>query len=70
MSKTLVDIPDELMAEARLALGPGTTKADAVRTALTNLVVRHRQEATIDWLVSDDPLADLRDPAVRSSARR
>jgi Arc/MetJ family transcription regulator len=70
MTKTLIDIPDDLLAEARAALGDGTTKADAVRTALAELVRRHHQTATLDWLVTRDPLADLMDPEVRAAARR
>jgi Arc/MetJ family transcription regulator len=70
MTKTLIDIPDELLAEARSAIGEGTTKADAVRTALTELVRRHRQAQVLDWIVEADPLADLRNSEVRDSARR
>ena len=70
MTKTLIDIPDELLAEARAVIGPNTTKADAVRTALAELIRRHRQRAVIDWVVETDPLADLRDPEVRAAARR
>ncbi len=70
MTKTLIDIPDDLLAEARAALGDGTTKADAVRMALAELVRRHHQATTLDWLVTHDPLVDLMDPEVRSAARR
>lgn len=70
MTKTLIDIPDELLAEARAAIGEGTTKADAVRTALTELVRRHRQTQVLDWIVESDPLADLRNPEIRDAARR
>ena len=70
MAKTLIDIPDELLEQARQALGGNVTKADAVRTALAELVRRHRQRAAVDWFVTTDPLVDLRDPAVRAAARR
>lgn len=70
MTKTLVDIPDELMEAAREALGPGASKAETVRTALAEFVRRRRQAATIDWFTGTDIIADLRDPAVREAARR
>jgi Arc/MetJ family transcription regulator len=70
MAKTLIDIPDELMRDARNALGPGTTKAEAVREGLRVLVRTARQREGIRWLAEEDPLADLRDDEVRAGARR
>lgn len=70
MTKTLVDIPDDLMADAQQALGPKTTKAQAVRQALVEMVQRHRQLAAIDWLETTDALGDLADPEVKAAARR
>lgn len=44
MTKTLVDIPDELLAEAMELLGT-TTKAETVRRALAESVARRRTPA-------------------------
>lgn len=68
MTRTLVDIPDDLMEEARALLGPGTTKAETVRTALAELVRRRRQAAAVDFFTGVDIVADLREPEVRAKA--
>lgn len=70
MAKTLIDIDDELLERARAILGSGTSKKDAVNTALSKLVRLHDQRRTIDWIIATDPIADLRDPEVRGAARR
>jgi Arc/MetJ family transcription regulator len=70
VSKTLIDVNEDLLARARAILGPGVTKKDAVNTALSKLVRLHDQRETIDWIVATDPIADLRDPEVRAAARR
>jgi Arc/MetJ family transcription regulator len=70
MAKTLIDIDEDLLQRARTSLGPNTTKKDAVNTALSKLVRLHGQRETIDWIIATDPVADLRDPKVRSAARR
>ena len=70
MSKTLIDVDEELLERARSILGPGATKKDAVNTALSKLVRLHDQRATVDWIIATDPIADLRDPKVRTAARR
>ena len=70
MSKTLIDVDEELLERARSILGPGATKKDAVNTALSKLVRLHDQRTTIDWIIATDPIADLRDPKVRAAARR
>lgn len=70
MTKTLVDIPDDLMEAARAVIGKDATKAETVRTALQELVRRHRQRTAVDWFAATDVVADLRDPEVRASARR
>jgi Arc/MetJ family transcription regulator len=70
MAKTLIDVDAELLERARAALGPNTTKKDAVNTALSKLVRLHDQRAAIDWIIATDPVADLRDPEVRAAARR
>jgi Arc/MetJ family transcription regulator len=70
MSKTLIDVDDALLERARVILGPGVTKKDAVNTALSKLVRLHDQRDTVEWITSTDPIADLRDPQVRAAARR
>lgn len=70
MTKTLIDIDDDLLTRARTVLGPATTKKDAVNTALSKLVRLHEQRETIDWIIAADPAADLRDPEIRAAARR
>ncbi|MFT4262784.1 MAG: type II toxin-antitoxin system VapB family antitoxin [Nocardioides sp.] len=57
MTKTLIDIPDELLADAMRLLRV-TTKADAVRTALAEAVRRRETEAfRIARQVKDDLVA-------------
>jgi Arc/MetJ family transcription regulator len=70
VSKTLIDVDEDLLGRARAILGPHTTKKDAVNTALSKLVRLHEQRETIDWIIATDPVADLRDPEVRAAARR
>ncbi len=70
MSRTLVEIPDELLAEARRIAGPGVSKAATVRLALMEMVRRHRQLETVEWFAESDALGDLNDPDVRKRARR
>jgi Arc/MetJ family transcription regulator len=69
MPKTLIDIPEELLAEAMEVLG-ATTKAEAVRTALAIVTRQHRQRAVLGWIAESGVLADLNDPDVRAAARR
>lgn len=70
MTKTLIDIDDNLLTRARAILGPSATKKDAVNTALSKLVRMHEQRETIDWIIATDPAADLRNPEIRAAARR
>lgn len=60
MTKTLIDIPDDLMAEAMDALG-AKTKAEAVRTALAMVSRQERQRRAIRVLSESDLLTDLTD---------
>ncbi|WP_154402604.1 type II toxin-antitoxin system VapB family antitoxin [Nocardioides speluncae] len=69
MTKTLIDIPDDLMAEAMEALGV-STKAEAVRTALARVARQDKQREFIHWVAETDALGDLGDPEVRAAARR
>lgn len=68
MSKTLVDLNDELLAEAARLLGT-RTKKDTVNGALAELVKQRRREALVEWLATD-PLPDLRDADVMGQAWR
>ena len=70
MSKTLIDIDDELLDRARQLIGPNATKRDAVNTALSRFVRLHAQREAVDWIADNDPVADLRDPDVKAAARR
>ena len=69
MTKTLIDIPDDLMAEAMEALG-AKTKAEAVRKALALVSRQERQRQAIRWFAESGAFEDLNDPDVRASARR
>jgi hypothetical protein len=62
MTKTLVDIPDELM-------GPRAAKAETVRAALGELVRRRKLEEVMARL-DGGTLRDLDDPEVVRSAQR
>lgn len=60
MTKTLVDIPDELLAEAMELLGT-RTKAETVRQALAESVARRRTPAMelarrLDVVYTDGPI--------------
>jgi len=70
MSKTLIDIDDELLDRARQLIGPNATKKDAVNMALSRFVRLHAQREAVDWIAEADPVADLRDPDVKAAARR
>jgi Arc/MetJ family transcription regulator len=70
VSKTLIDIDDELLDRARQLIGPNATKKDAVNMALSRFVRLHAQREAVDWIAEADPVADLRDPDVKAAARR
>ncbi|HWE68925.1 MAG TPA: type II toxin-antitoxin system VapB family antitoxin [Acidimicrobiales bacterium] len=69
MTRTLLDIPDDLMEEARKTLGPRATKAETVRVALREMVRRHKLEEMMARLDAG-ALSDLDDPDVVRSAQR
>lgn len=68
MTKTLIDVDDDLLAEAGKILGT-STKKDTVNQALDEIVKRQRREELIEWLTSEDA-PDLLDPAIRRDAWR
>jgi len=69
VSKTLIDIDDELLDKAGAILGT-TTKKDAVNQALRDVVDREERAKGLQWLHESDALGALRDPEVRARARR
>jgi Arc/MetJ family transcription regulator len=69
VTRTLVDIPDELLEEARSLLGTGTSKAETVRVALAEMVRRRKLAAMMDRLDAGT-LGDLDDTDVVRSAQR
>jgi Arc/MetJ family transcription regulator len=68
MTKTLIDIDDELLAKAAAVLGT-STKKDTVNTALAAVL---RQRAAAQFLASakDGLYDDLLDPEVMKGAWR
>jgi len=70
MTKTLIDIDDELLDRARQLIGPAATKREAVNVALSRFVRMHAQREAVDWIAEADPVADLRNPDVKAAARR
>jgi Arc/MetJ family transcription regulator len=69
VTRTLVDIPDELMEQARRVVGPNSTKAETVRVALAEMVRRHELRGMMARLDAG-ALRDLDDPEVIRSAQR
>jgi len=68
MSKRLVDIDDDLLAEATTILGASTMK-DAVNRSLESVVVAARRRRHADRLLDMRGL-DLDDPQVMAGAWR
>lgn len=68
MTKTLIDIDDELLADASIVLGT-RTKKDTLRSALTEAVAVARRREHLALLRSEG-LPDLSDPEVMEGAWR
>ncbi|MDA8370809.1 MAG: type II toxin-antitoxin system VapB family antitoxin [Nocardiopsaceae bacterium] len=68
MSKTLVDIDDELLADAQAALGT-RTKKDTITQALRNAVAEQMRRAEFEFWAQGGT-QDLADPAVMDEAWR
>jgi Arc/MetJ family transcription regulator len=66
MAKTLIDIDEQALARAQVALGT-TTKKDTVNEALTQVAALAARRRDLDRL-HNDTLPDLRDPQVMSRA--
>ena len=69
MTKTLIDIDDDLLDRAATVLGV-TTKKDTVNVALQDVVDRAERAKGLAWLFSTHALDDLSDPEVIQAARR
>ncbi|NNH70237.1 type II toxin-antitoxin system VapB family antitoxin [Nocardia uniformis] len=67
MAKTLIDIPDDLMEQARQVTG-GATKTETVRTALRLLVRQQQQHDAIAWFADNDVF--LTDDELKAEAER
>lgn len=68
MTKTMVNLDDELFDKARSILRTHG-KTETVNAALREVVERQARQAWLDWWASD-PLPDLRDPKVMQEAWR
>lgn len=68
MSRTLIDLDDDLLQRAAQALGTGTKK-DTVNTALAEVVKAELRRRHLDHLVGGG-LPDLSDPGVMDHAWR
>lgn len=68
MAITSMDIPRELLDELKTLKGMRTNR-EAVLYALNEVIQRERQQDAISWMHQNDPLADLREPAVQAQAR-
>lgn len=68
MAKTVIDVDDELLAEAAEELGTRTKKA-TVNAALAEVARMARARAHVEWLAGGG-LPDLGDPGVMRDAWR
>ncbi|MCO7221500.1 DUF2191 domain-containing protein [Klenkia sp. PcliD-1-E] len=68
MTKRLIDIDDDLLAQARRELGT-TGISDTVRTALRQAAAASARARQVDWLAAGG-LAELADPAQRADVWR
>lgn len=66
MSRTLIDVDDEMLGRASELLGTGTKK-DTVNAALAEVVRAEMRRKHVEHLL-DGGLADLSDPAVMDGA--
>jgi Arc/MetJ family transcription regulator len=68
VTKRLIDLDDELLAEAQRELHT-TGVSDTVRQALRQATAAAARARQLDWL-TDGGLAELADPAVRAKVWR
>lgn len=67
MSMTSVDLPKELIEQAKVATGEHTVRG-ALISALTEVVTRSRQQDALGRLAQHDFLGDLLDPGIAARA--
>ncbi|GJF28143.1 hypothetical protein KNE206_08430 [Kitasatospora sp. NE20-6] len=60
MARTVIDVDDELLAEAAEIFGT-TTKVATVNAALADAIKRRKRESFLDWL-AEGGLPDLTGP--------
>jgi Arc/MetJ family transcription regulator len=66
MSRTVINLDDELVAEAAEILGT-KTKVSTVNATLKEFVAQHKRRQLLDWLAAGN-LPDLADENVRERA--
>jgi Arc/MetJ family transcription regulator len=70
MAKTLIDIDDQVLAEAAELLGT-TTKKDTVAAALRKILDDHRRVEALEWMISQSRAGgfnEILDPAREDEA--
>lgn len=68
MSRTVINLDDDLCAQAAEILGT-TTKVSTVNATLKEFVAQHKRRQLLDWLAAGN-LSDLADDEVRERAWR
>ncbi|MQM27809.1 type II toxin-antitoxin system VapB family antitoxin [Glycomyces albidus] len=68
MSRTVINLDDDLCAQAAEILGT-TTKVSTVNAALKELVSRKKRQELLDWLAEGN-LSDFADDELRERAWR
>ncbi|MFG3339892.1 type II toxin-antitoxin system VapB family antitoxin [Glycomyces sp. NPDC048151] len=63
MSRTVINLDDELCAQAAEILGT-TTKVSTVNATLKEFVAQHKRRQLLDWLAAGN-LSDLADEEAR-----
>lgn len=65
MTRTVIDVDDQLLAEAAEIFGTAT-KVSTVNAALLDAIKRRKRQSFLDWL-AEGGLPDLTDPGGKSS---
>jgi Arc/MetJ family transcription regulator len=68
MARTVIDVDDQLLAEAAEIFGT-STKVSTVNAALLDAIKRRKRQSFLDW-IADGGLPDLTDPAKGGSSSR
>lgn len=69
MSVTTVDLPEELVEQAKSVSGERTTRG-AILTALNEMITRASQLEAVNQLAESHHLADLLNPEIAAKAAR